>query len=345
MGILHASNTLAGVTVNSVAATTITSLSNIGDVDYQTGSLNWAVTGFRPSSANGFQEIDIASAQTQFWVAFNHYTLPSTGNTGHMFTCKVNGGSDAISLYCNNNIPELRHWNGSAWIVLSGQVSTRHNLGVAGGVANASLTSARYDIDIKIHSSAGWINVYRGNILILSYSGNTVFNGVTSVNQFRFHHGFTSHTTVSEFLISTNRTIGLRNYSATINGAGASTTFTSGTFTAVDEEDVISSTVDADFALSATADQILGLALDSLLNSLFKIYAVVINFRALNIAGAPESANAFIRVASTNYHGTDSTLLTSYEGRKHVWETNPNTLVDWVAADIPALEAGVRSRT
>jgi hypothetical protein len=344
MAILHASNLLAGMTQNSTPSTT-TSSAPMSDTYFEVPSSIWAPASFRGNVLNAYQEVDLNATQTEFWTAFNHFTLASSGHTGHMMTCKVKGGSDAISLYHTSNILNLKYWNGSSWVDISGQVSSRYNLGVAGGNLELSTTSARFDVHIKIHSSAGWIRVYRAGLLILSFEGNTVFNSVTAVDQIRFYHSSIVQTSFAEILISNERTIGLRCYTASVNGAGASTTFTSGTFASVDEESNIPSTVDTDYGESSTADQVLGLALDTLANSIYKIYAVVVNFRSLYIAGAPEKANAFLRVAATNYHGSDKTLLTTYEGQKEIWETNPNTAVAWVSGDIAALEAGIRSRT
>lgn len=161
----------------------------------------------------------------------------------------------------------------------------------------------------------------------------------------RFHASSITQTGLTEFLISTQKTIGQRCYSATINAAGLSTNWTTGTFASLDEESATTTTTDSDWAESLTADQIMYLNLDVLSVPTLPIVGVVVNARALAIAGAPEKLNVGVRAGGTTYHGPDQTLPASYGGRKSVWMTNPFTGVKWVNADIAALEALIRSRT
>jgi hypothetical protein len=341
MSILFAANMPAGLKTPPVANNS--SLSpNIGNTDFDGGNTMWSPQGIRAAASNNIQEIELLSPETAFWLGANLYTL----NTGSVSYCVfANGGTDAFCLYNHNGLLQLRSWNGSAWEVISGQVSTRFNVNIIGGQLGLATHAARYDFDINIHTTSGHIRVYKGNVLILSFEGNTVFNSVTSINQIKFMYHGSSTTAFSEFLVSTKRTIGLRCYSATINGAGASTTFSTGTFAGVDEESVVIATIDGDFAESNSTDQVLGLALDSLINTAYGVHAISVNFRSLFSAGAPEKANPFLRVSGTNYHGPDKTLDTAYGPNYHVWNSNPNGSVSWQVDDIAPLEAGIRSRT
>lgn len=56
------------------------------------------------------------------------------------------------------------------------------------------------------------------------------------------------------------------------------------------------------------------------------------------------SMSDVLRIGGTNYYGTDKVLTTSYQSYFEMYPLNPATGVAWTAADIAALQAGVRVR-
>ena len=328
MTILHASNTSAGNNQNSSIISGNSSFARMGNEEFTTSSSLWAPTSFTVNPTNGLIEVDLPSAQERIWAAMNHYTPQSSGHTGLFMSFTDSTGNNAISVFFQSNTLQLRYWNGSVWIQITEAVSTRHNT-----------INGRFNVHIRLHATEGFIRVYRGEILVLHYTGNTIFNSVSQITKVRFHMSSTIQTSIAELLVSTKKTIGKRCYTATINGAGVSNNFTSGIWSAVDDENVNTSTLDTDFMESTTSGQIAYLALDNLANTALPIHAVAINARALKSAGSPESISLGIRVGGVDYHGADQSLPTVYTSRKEVWNFNPNTAAPWVAANIPSLEA------
>jgi len=345
MTILAAFNLTTGLSEGSTQPNSSTGAARIGTNDFDNNQGDFSPVSLAVNTINSTFETQLDSTQTEFWAAYNHYTLQSSGHTGLMFSVVNAAGDNSWAIWSQANVLGLRSWNGSSWVAIPDHISTRFNLGINGGSLDLSTVAARFDVHMKIHSSTGFIRVYRANKMILSFEGNTVFNGVTEVSRVRFHASSITQTSLAEFIVSTQKTIGQRCYTISVNGAGLSNNWTSGTFASVDEESNFASTVDTDFAQSDTADQILYTALDTLSVPTLPIVGIVVNARALSTAGAPDRMNVGIRAGGTTYHGSDQTLTASYAGKRSVWMTNPFTGVRWVNADIAALEALIRSRT
>lgn len=337
MSILFAANLAAGFSAGSVCAGSNTG----GQAGYE--ELSGSSTLFAPvvlePIATGTGELDVKfpSSQTDFWLGFAFYRSSATTLTYSIAEFGVWGGNKSFAIRLNSNTPTLEWWNGSAWTVIS-TAPTRLNSKLYGPGKH------RFDVHMNVHATTGFIRVYLHGKLILSYSGDTAKNSVTTVDKVAFPSN-SSFTYYGEVLVATRKTIGLRINTVSVTGAGGVSGFTTGSYADVDEEGGALSAIDTDYMQSDTADQIHVVALDNLGQTNWGVRAVVVNARCWYTGAAPQKANVVVRMASTNYHGTDKTIGTAGEGIQDVWETNPNTSAAWTSADITNLEVGVRSRT
>lgn len=336
MSFLFAASLFAGYAAGSTYASVSTNGPR-GNDDYVNSIVNlYGSVGIAPGTSNALLA-KLPSAQTEFWVGFDYSSATTSAQTLSIMGIEIAGGNKSFALYLNASVPGLRWWNGSSWTVLSG-VSQRRNYNLQGQFTN------RFDVHVKLDNSAGFIKVYRYGMLILEFNGDTIENGVSTVDQIRFT-GVDSNSSYGEVIIATHRTVGLRLCTLSVASAGSVTGWTSGTFASIDEETQSLASSDADYIESGTVDQVLTVNVDSLGVTTLPVQAVAVNVRGLYTGAAPQGFNALVRMASTDYHAADGALGTTAQGFCDLWATNPNTSLPWTTTDITNLEAGVRSRT
>lgn len=232
---------------------------------------------------------------------------------------------------------ELQYWNGSVWTLIGSAVN-----------ATAALNDKFIDIVCKINNTTGWFGWWiDGTKQYEMFNVDTDLFGGSAVdsvwlaawNQF-------NGSAVSELILADGETLGMRCATLAPTGTGATTGWTSGTFADVDEAVVN----DADMISSNTAAQVDTFAMSNLsaTAALLIPVAVKVGMRARNSAVVPQNLQAALRVAGTDYFGSNIPgLTTSFQnlGFGTVWNLSPATGLPFTVSEINAAEGGAKSIT
>ena len=193
-----------------------------------------------------------------------------------------------------------------------------------------------------VNSASGSLKLYIAGTELID-SGTIDLSGTTSLKNFRFY-GMTSGPStnniyVSQVIVADEPTIGMRLGSYHPSGAGATSSWT-GDYSSIDET-VYS---DADFILSATANQVSTFAQTGPALTGYVVRAVGVSTRSKCGVGGPQNLRHALRSASTNYFSSaDIALDVGYESQLTIWETDPATSAAWVNTATSTLQPGVKS--
>jgi len=199
-------------------------------------------------------------------------------------------------------------------------------------------TRAPHDIYIFCDAAGGMKHYVSGT---LRNSGSADLSHLDGVAKIRLHAGtFERHW--SQVIVADEPTIGMRLFTMYPSGAGATSQFT-GSYTAVDEI----AYSDSDYIFSDTNGDVSVFA-GTLVGALtgYTIRSVGVSARAKCGAGGPQNLRLVIRSGSTNYpNGSDIPLDVGYTANQVVWETDPDTTLDWTSVGASAIQFGVKAIT
>lgn len=194
--------------------------------------------------------------------------------------------------------------------------------------------------DFHCNITTGVVKVYSAGSLAASATGLSLGHmaGVTKARGFSEVTG----NYYSQLIAANVATMGMRVYTRYPNGAGANTSWT-GTYTDIDE----TTYSDADFISAASADLVETVTTTGpSLTSDYIVKAVAVTSRTKRGASGPQNFRHVLRVNGTNYdNGSDIALDTGYGAFCSIWETDPDTGVDWLNADVASIQPGVKSIT
>lgn len=198
-------------------------------------------------------------------------------------------------------------------------------------------------IRIKIHASAGSLELYRNSLLIASYTGDTTFSGaiasvtglsLNSIDTTTYSQAF------SEIIIADEDARSMRLKRLTPDAAGGLTAW-SGTYAEVDDTSVN----DGDAIYSNTAAQEISFGTDSALSGTGSWKALVIVARASKGSSGPGTLDMGIRQSGSSSYPVSAALTTSLAPTTAVLTTNPTTSASFTNSDLNALEIALRSAT
>lgn len=233
--------------------------------------------------------------------------------------------------------PQLQYWDGATWVT------------VATGFAMIDNAKHTWDIHIKMDATDGILSLYLDNNLIgESFTGDTIFTSDTNIDNFDMKHYNESgavfdRIAISEFIISTDTTIGGKLYTLNVTANGVNTDFT-GDFTDIDEinvddSDSISSTTNGHKSTFITADM-------PTLNANEVIAAKITTARIKNDGAAPVNAKLLTRVDGTDYESAAlSGIGLGFGPFINVELVDPCTLNSWLEAAINDSESGIKVET
>lgn len=234
----------------------------------------------------------------------------------------------------STNLYRLQYWSGSTWTQIG---------------SNFTLTPTNADtVDVGCHinGSTGRFECWVNGAQVALLTGNTDFFSAT-ISRVRLSSWSRFNAKyVSECIIADASTVGMRLATLAFTATGAGNTWTSGTYTDIDESNVN----DSDLMSSNTASQVYTFTLGDLSATaqLLVPVAVIASARVRNSATGPQNFDLAVRTGATNYFGTPTypTISTSFQNAfQYVWQQNPNTTADWTVSEINGLEAGGQSVT
>lgn len=199
--------------------------------------------------------------------------------------------------------------------------------------------------DIKIVAGAnGGLQVYSSGTLVVNVPTGLNHGGFTGVDQIQitgigvpFNGGDAFW---SEVIFDSVPHIGDRLRTFPINTLSGTNFGWTGAVTDVNE--VILN--DATFCSAATANLTDTFFASGFSLGTFNIVSVIVAIRVNCGVTGPQNVNLALRTASTNFFSPNLACANGYQATVWSWNTNPNTLSQWLAADAQAVEGGMRSQ-
>tara|TARA_R110002126_G_scaffold131090_3_gene274809 strand:- start:78 stop:1109 length:1032 start_codon:yes stop_codon:yes gene_type:complete len=295
-------------------------------------------------TGTGF-EIDFSQPTSDFWITF--YTECSTRRDGN----------DIFSLVDGNNISLLRFvsvtdqtfrvelWNGSSYTTVITSIAF-----------NPDTDPSRFDVKFKIHDTAGVIEVYKSDVLVGSYSGDTLLTASTAISRARFKQwrgGNSSWTYVafySQILAMDTSTRGIEVIQEQPNAATTYAGQDSGGLTdinavvpttTVDTSKMVFSVADAKSAFTTTS-------MDTSYNTGWQVVSVISTARASRGTGSSISTVAPMVRTSTGvdaFASPQTTTETLFKPHFSEFTVNPDTTSAWTVAEANAAAVGLRVAT
>lgn len=275
------------------------------------------------------------------WLSFHFYGESSAfgaNATGQLLRIRDTETGQTLFQLDFDNIDDfsLESWNGTSFVEQS--VFTA---GV-GGVAVHKM-----DVHVKLDDVSGVVNVYLDGALILAMSGDTIFTSSTTFNTIELCRpaldaiGF-GQVTFSALIVADEDTRAMVFHQAQASGAGATTGWTSGSYTDVTKLGRDDNT----FIKSETADQSISFVMDDV-NSALNAYtprAVVLSARTRKGTTGPQNMQGIVRQSGNDFTTANiSGISPGYGSRQAVMNTNPATSTDWLISEINANEFGLKS--
>jgi len=278
----------------------------------------------------------------EVWVQFHYYSTIAEFNvtrTGILFYLgtQVSGGTlFALDWNFGPNSVALIIYNGSSWDTVA-SVST---------APFSNSTRYRIDVHLKISDTDGIFRLYRNNILILDYVGDTLRTAATAVDKLWFRTPYTStgSTTIfSGVIVADEDTRHMVFHQSEPVSDGANDDFVGA----------------AASSLSKTALEIPPLALirgdtgdaqtfvmediDGALSA-YDVKAVVLQARVRRAptAGA-QNAEMVVRHGGTDYAEALPALEPDWQPTQMIYHNNPGTSAPWTQADVNAAEFGFKA--
>jgi len=220
----------------------------------------------------------------------------------------------------------------------------RNAAGTKTNLATSSVvitTGVRQKLDIQVsYGVTGFVNVYLNSSLILNYAGDLTTDGTTSLNgavlgpsHFGIGSGTQGNMYWSEVISASEDTRALSLVTLAPTDNGASFTWTTGNYAAIDEI----TTDDADTITSATPGQLAQFAVGTAgIIGTPAIRAVCISARAQKGGEGPQNAKLNVRVAGINHLSSTVALPAAMSRIAYTFPVNPGTAGPWAYSDLIA---------
>lgn len=295
---------------------------------------NFARAYLRCTGSTAYGTAALASAEDDLWVHFELFQSNATSSASLRTVCEWLDGSGVakfrLQTSMTSDLWELHYHNGSAWVALGSQFTAD------GG------TRQTIDIHFVCNSASGSVNMYLSGTNRLN-SGTVNLSSITGIKTMKMYGNTVSINgdyAFSQILMATGETtIGKRVMTLYPSGAGATDQWTN-SYTAIDE----TTYSDADFIFAESANLVevfAGTAQGSMTG--YSVRAIAVTARANTDGIGPENIQLAVRTGSTNYFSSSQALDVAMGAHYAIWETNPNTTIDWTTSDISSLQFGVKS--
>lgn len=291
---------------------------------------NFARCATRIKSQSSYAQTRSFAATNDIWVHLEYRTdISATGTTG--IVIQLHDAADTalfrLVWLSASGAFQMQYWNGSAWTNIGSAVTSNAN-------------DALQTIDLHVVGDSA---VGTGTLYLAGTERATGTADLLNVDDFTYFRtygwGNVSDSFISQVIVSTTSTIGMRLVTFYATGTGSTDQWT-GTYANIDE----TAYADADVISSSAADQVelfSGTNVGSFTG--YVIRAVLATARAKKDGTSPTNLQLSVRVASTNYFSSSQALGAGYGAHVGVWETNPNTAADWLTSEMAALQFGVKS--
>jgi hypothetical protein len=276
---------------------------------------------------------------TDAWCAFLIGVAGNTYNVEQSLFRWLNGsGTEVVALNWNRATYEFKLYYLNA-------VGTWVNVGTNIAL-NLDHTLQRIDIHPVVNSATGSIKVYVAGTQRID-SGTLDLAHITAINKVRFfgmtYAGFIGIPVyVSEVVVDDESTIGRRVGTIAMTGQGATHTYASGGFAAIDEityddTDSINGTANGQIELFTGTPVFSGTG--------YRIKGLCLTARSRKSGADPAQKRFKLKAGATTSNGTTLAQDFGYLSYFHSWETNPDTAAAFLMAELPSLNYGEEAIT
>lgn len=326
-------------------------------------STNFSRHGMQPSGSLSQGKLIMQfPAQTDFWfhACISHQSVATTTLTPPIqFIDSATGqvvfqyDPDTGSGDYNDGATDWdwEYWDGAAF-----QELTRFG-GNTAAHSFRPTSNVLHSIDVHfIVANDGLVNFYVDGVRRGGFSGDTLNTGFTQVDTLLIQNpgslGSSTSLTVTEVIVATEDTRGMRLFTSYPTANGTNTAWT-GTFSNADKDNPQLN--DTDFIYSGTANQVETYAMADLSAVADNLVpkAVVTCVRAHVGPAGPQNLQHVIRSGTTDYpssnvtytNGTALADAVPIGPTMVVWTTDPDTAAAWTTSGVNAIEVGVKSIT
>jgi len=284
-----------------------------------------------PQGGLAYAESATFAATDDLWV---HFTVADGEGNGEGPTdvplALAAGGANLFRVLWSSsgNTLQMQYWTGAAWANAGSSFPILIN-----GVQH-------FDLHVDGNSATGACELYAAGTMRASASSVNLsaVAGITNVR----HYGMSTASCpgITQVIVATTSTIGMRLFSVPVNGVGSDSAWI-GSYLNIDENRYS----DADFINSPTANQVSTFAANSPTLTGYQVLAVGVSARARCGASGPQNLQLALRSSGTNYFSSSKALGAGYGAYLNIWETDPATSAAWVNAAVSSLQPGVKSIT
>lgn len=275
--------------------------------------------------------LDLKANKTDFWLHFDYYA-ESTGSSPADFI-EFRSQSGTLQLVIRL----------TASLAFEFQKSTNGTSG-AGSLSGTSFTmsaSTLHTFDIKVSlGSSGEIKLYKDGSLLFTYTGDLTTNGDNAIRYVTWRGAVprSNNNYLTQVVADTGSTVGFKVFNTYPVNVGTFTdwigNWVGGSNQSFNDEAAGTYANTVGHKTSWTGGALPAGA------SGMAVRAVVNSARAYVTPGAtPQSIAAGVRFGTTNYEGSTYTLdaLKGIEYVEHIWNTNPQTGLQWTYSDVGSI--------
>jgi hypothetical protein len=289
---------------------------------------------------NGGFTIELPTSISEFWMTY-WLNAAYTGNA-YVPLILYDGTIPILRFKTVSNGFSVEQYSGTAWVEI-----------IPAFVCDV-LVGARYDIKWVMSATVGVIEIYRNNILLASFYGNTKLQASTTINKVLLDNWRTDQDSVSfasrlsQLLIQSDTTRFVEVLASYPNGTATYQEQSAGVLADInekstDEQGDITKMIYTN-ANSRSAFVTDGIAVQ--FDTGWVVTAVVSNVRASIGVGSPLNAVApMIRIGTTDAFSTNKSVGLPFKTTFTEWPVNPATGVAWTIAQSEAVAVGVRVAT
>lgn len=245
-------------------------------------------------------------------------------------------GNTVLQIDGDNGNMNMEYWNGASFT----SMTPAFNL--------PNTTVRTVDIHCKIHDTLGRFALYFDNVLFLEFTGDTNLFASAQVDGIELAGGHNSSTATheinySEIIVADEPTLGWRCATIVPDADGTTSAQWTGSFADIDE--ITNS--DSDLLTSGSANDLETMRTTNLSTpaaALSYFIALVTVARAQRGASGPTQFQFALNSNVTDYFSASIALASGvFSEHSEIWATDPDTAAAWTAANIDAVELGVKS--
>lgn len=297
------------------------------------GTITTSATQFRPTFARcglqpafnvpgNYWQNRVPFSASSFWFGGRIWNIRTGNNAGAgAHIVEFLDASYTVRMY-------LAIGSGSNYSMYKVDALNTSTLLATGSMSWSVSSIDKLDINV-IDSVTGSVSVYLNGQQVITYSGDTTTDGVTSIANVRLYsaNGNPGEFTWSEIVVSDadTRSMSLQTLAPVANGNTHN--FDTGTPAAanVNEVTINDATIDG----SSAAGQLDQYTIPAIAAGTFAILAVGVSARMQTGFGGPQHADLNVRSAGADYFSPDQTPGVVFGDKEYWWYADPATSASW----------------